>query len=293
MLAGGVALTIAIGAMAQVGTFPASQPMTTISSVVVVNGLVKSAAKTAAPVTKPKAIIAAAAVTPGLTQDTLPPLDLTDMKLWNWAGVWHASEWENWQSSIPWKYNHVSQPTKTDAYFSLDEGGAPELQAQGGTLAHDKGIWEADVTVPTLRDGMVVAPLWLYDSSSKDEIDFEFAGRKGLDVSMHVYVNGIHKQSTIRLLAGKDMSGQRLRFGIKVDEASGYVEMYLNGVRVYSWNSSGMSYFVSHPLKPVISMWAARPTDTDNVSWLGKWAGIKSGESVKLIVHGYRYSPLR
>ena len=242
----------------------------------------RAAAVTPAPVSVPPAPVVAA----------LPPLDLSDMRLWNWSGKWHASEWGNGMSPIGWKFDHVQQPTGKDTVFTLDAAGAPELQAMGGTAVSSRGLWEAEVTLPKLKDGMVVAPLWLWDSNSSDEVDFEFVGRNGLDVTLHAPLNGMMQQNTVRLFAGRDMSGERHRFGIKTDAAAGWVEMYMDGQRVHRWDRGGMNFFISHQLKPMISMWAADPNNSGFVYWTGKWAGLQTGESLKMVVHGYKYTAL-
>ena len=221
----------------------------------------------------------------------LLPLDLSSFWLWNWSGKWIGSEWGNGNSPLPWKFDHVAQPAGADTLFTLDGAGGPQIQA-GTAEAKADGLWEADVTLPQLREGLIVAPLWLYDPASRDEVDFEFAGRRGLDVSMHSYVNGAHVQNTVRLFAGTDLSGQRKRFGIKVDQATGFVEMYVDGVRVHRWDRSGMTGFITHPVKPWIEMWAANPWDGGFVGWAGSWTPLAQGEKLTMRVHGYGYSTL-
>ncbi|WP_425228662.1 family 16 glycosylhydrolase [Sphingomonas sp.] len=220
----------------------------------------------------------------------LPPLNLTDMRLWNYAGRWHASEWDNGMGPIPWRYNHIAQPSGGDTFFTLDANGAPQLQAMGGTPVYTRGLWETEVTLPQLRPGLIVAPLWLWDDASRDEVDFEFAGRNGLDVTLHAALNGQMQQSTVRLFAGRDMSGERHRFGIKIDDGAGTVDMFLDGALVQRWTRSAMSFFVSHPLKPMIEMWPADPNNGGFVSWAGRWTGIAAGDSLRMTVHGYAYS---
>ncbi len=221
----------------------------------------------------------------------LPPLDLGGMALWNWSAKWHASQWANPNSPIPWRYDHVHQGANGAVVFTLDAGGAPQLQAVNATPAYRRGTWEADVTLPDLRDGLIVAPLWLYDPDSKDEIDFEYAGRGGLDVSMHVYVNGVHKQDTVRLFAGQNASGQRKRFTIALDEDAGTADMFVDGRRVHRWDRAKLPFFVTKALKPRIEMWAANPGDGGFVSWVGRWAGLQPAAVLTMTAHGYRYRP--
>lgn len=270
----------------------------TSSAVTVVSASTVSFAAAPAPVPAPSPT-----PTPDVTLDTnvdaealrrapvaLPPLNLSDMSLWNWGGRWHASEWGNGMSPIPWHYDRVVQPAGKDTLFTLDATGAPQLQAMGGTPVYTRGLWETEVTLPRLTDGVVVAPLWLWDDASRDEVDFEFAGRGGLDVTLHAAVNGQMRQDTVRLFAGRDMSGQRHRFGIRIDDQAGLVDMFVDGVRVHRWERSKMAFFVSRPLKPMIEMWAADPNNAGFVGWVGRWTGLPNGQPLRMTVHGFGYT---
>lgn len=231
-------------------------------------------------------------VKPTEAASRLLPLNLTNMRLWNWNGTWHASEWSNAESPLPWKYNHVVQVAGGDTRFILDAQGSPQLQAQKGMPTYARGLWESDVTLPPMRDGMIVAPLWISDPVSKDEVDFEYAGRKGLDVTLHGNINGVLKSQTVRLFAGRDMSGERHRFGIRVDNVAGTVDMFFDGKRVHRWTKASVPFWISQPMKPWIHMWAANPTNSGFVAWTGTWKGIGPKESLVMTVHGYGYTPI-
>lgn len=220
----------------------------------------------------------------------LPPLDLSDLKLWNWDAKWHASEWANEMGPLPWKYDHIRQRSDQSVDLILNSVGAPQLQAVKGTAAHTDGLWETQVTLPELREGVVVAPLWLYNSDNRDEIDFEFAGRKGLDVTIHAYPNGTHRKKTVRLFEGQDLSGKTLRFGIALDMAAGEAEMIVDEQVVYVFRKADLGWFVTKPLRPWIEMWAADPDNADFVGWVGKWQGIAAGEEMRMRVHGYGHT---
>jgi len=281
-----------IGAGTAVVSGPLSTPSATSQPLLGVSATWPLTTPVPAPVAGAK--VAPAMVAPPIqkTIASLPPLDLSTTWLWNWGGKWVGSEWANVNSPLPWKFNHIKQLSKADTLLTLDAAGAPQLQGGGATPARTDGLWEAEVTLPQLREGLVVAPLWIYDSTSRDEIDFEFAGKRGLDVTMHVYVNGVHKQNTVRLFAGTDMSGQRKRFGIKVDQATGRVDMFLDGKQVHRWEKKTLGYFVSKPLKPWIEMWAANPSNNGFVQWVGKWTPLAPGQVLTMRVHGYGYSTL-
>ncbi len=221
----------------------------------------------------------------------LPRLDLTGMQLWNYDQTWHASQWSNAFSTIPWVANRiVTQPDGKVAFF-LDSAGGPQLQGANRTVAHTSGLWEVDVTLPVLRDGLIVAPLWLYNSQTRDEIDFEFVGRKGLDVTMHAYPNGQHVKTSARIFAGQDLSQKRLRLGIKLNVASGKAEMLVNGSRVHTFDRQQTRFFVTSGLKPWMEMWAANPANVDLVNWTGKWLPLPFGTRLQMTIHGYRYTP--
>ena len=220
----------------------------------------------------------------------LPPLNLSSMRLWNYAAIWHASEWASAFSSTPWKFNHVVKAANGDVRFILDAKGAPELKAGPAIGSKKDGLWEAEVTLPVMRDGLVVAPLWLYSGATRDEIDFEYAGRKGLDVTVHKYVNGLHLQKTQRLFAGVDMSGQRKRFGIEVSKSSGTIKMYLNGALVHTFDKKTMGFFPESDFRPIISVWPARSDWSNFVQWVGKWTPLKANEQTVMVVHGYGYT---
>ena len=253
-------------------------------------------APTPKPTPKPTATVAASSTvsssttTPALAK--LAPLNLSDMWLWNWNGKWHASEWNNANSQIPWRYNRVVRQTGGDVKFRLDATGAPQLQALNGTPAYSRGLWEVEATIPALREGMVVAPLWLYGSASKDEIDFEFVGRRGLDVSLHAYPGGVHKQDTVRLFAGTDLSGKRMRFGIKLDQTAGTAIMLIDGKVVHTWSKAKLGWFVTKPVKPLIEVWAANPQLSWLTSWTGVWTPLPTGDHRTMTVHGYGYTPI-
>ena len=223
------------------------------------------------------------------TVSDLPPLDLSGMKLWNFSAEWHASEWNNDLGAFPWKYDHVTQQADGDVSFVLDQAGAPQLQAVNGTPAHTDGTWEVDVTLPTMTSGVIVAPLWLYNQKTRDEVDFEFIGTKGLQVTVHGYPGGKHRQFPVQVFWGQDMSGQRMRLGIAVDQQRERISMIVDGEVVHRFTKQEMGFFPTSAMRPLMEMWAVDPTDGNLVNWAGPWNGT-GGNALRMTVHGYRYS---
>ena len=215
----------------------------------------------------------------------LPPIDLSDMALWNWYGKWHASNWDNAWSSYPYRYDHVAQDEAGNTYFTLDSQGAPELKAQNGHPYSTKAFYEVDVTLPQLRSGLVVAPLWLWHDHTRDEVDFEFVGDKFLQVTVHSYRSGSHRTQEHRLTG--DFSGQRMKLGIETDLAAGEIDMLINGQVVHTFYNNSTA-FPTGEMRPVISMWVGDMTSWAE-PWTGVWAGLNDGEQIVMTVHGYRF----
>lgn len=222
-----------------------------------------------------------------LDPPALDPLDLSDMRLWNWQAKWHASHWDHAFSDVPWRFGNVRKARNGDVFFDLDRNGAPELQGVN-QVAQRKGLWEADVTLPKLASGLVVAPLWVYNQSTKDEIDFEFAGQKGLQLTIHSFGSGSHRQAHVMVPNTGDWSGRRVRFGIHADIDGGWIKMLINGKTVHTFTrASSPEAFPVSDLKPFVSMWPAK----SGLAWAESWVGRWDGQPASMVVHGYRFSP--
>jgi len=219
----------------------------------------------------------------------LPALDLAEMRIWDFSAPWHASHWNSPHGALPWRYDHVRTAKDGTVEFQLDDKGAPQLQATKGTPAHAAGLWQVDVTLPKLTEGVIVAPLWLYNPHTKDEIDFEFIGTKGLQLTVHNHDTGSHRQKLMRIFWGKDMSSRRFRLGIAVDQGRQRITMFVNGKPAHVFTGEGMGFFPDAPMRPWIEMWAIDPSDKGLVSWAGPWDGLGQNEALVMRVHGYEY----
>lgn len=221
----------------------------------------------------------------------LPPLDTTDMRPWNYDAAWHASQWDNNFSRIPWRSDHVTVAENGEIVMRLDQAGAPQIKSERRIAMAEKGTWEVEVTLPKMRPGLVVAPLWLYNERLREEIDFEFAGTKSLDLSVHAYPDGTHHQTTVSVFEGMDFSNCTVRFKIVADIPAGWASMYVEDKLVHRFEKEELGYFVTGKARPIIEMWASRDDHDGLEQWLGKWQGLADGEALTMRVHGYRYSP--
>lgn len=222
----------------------------------------------------------------------LPPLDVSDMQLWNYNAAWHASQWNNNFSYSPWRSDYVTLAGSGVVVLRLDQMGGSQIKSARRIAMADRGTWEVEVTLPQMRDGLVVAPLWLYNERLREEIDFEFAGTKSLDLSVHAYPGGIHRQTTVSVFKGMDFSNCTVRFKIVADIPAGWASMYVEDVLVHRFEKDDLGYFVTGKMRPIIEMWAARDDHPGFVQWLGKWQALPAGEFVTMRVHGYHYSPV-
>lgn len=217
--------------------------------------------------------------------DPLQPLDLSDMSLWNWDGRWHASNWDHEFSDVPWVFDRVGA-YGDDVIFDLDTGGAPELKGQNQQYER-RGLWEVDVSLPYGQEGLVAAPLWLYNQDSRDEIDIEVT-RHGIELTLHAYHTGKHRTAHHIVADTAKISAERMRLGIDLDIDQGFVEFYIDGRTVHRFTKADHpDAFPTNSLKPIISMWTAKKDLGWAEGWLGKW----NGESAEMVIHGYGYTP--
>ncbi|WP_206245199.1 family 16 glycosylhydrolase [Novosphingobium terrae] len=203
---------------------------------------------------------------------------------WNWAAPFLASDWASPLGILPWKFDHVGV-SGTDVVLTMDSSGAAQVQGQGGTAAYSDGLWEADVTVPTLRPGVDVAAFYLYENKNHHEIDFEFFGTFGLMVTLHT-----DKGSTesVKIANASEFSGKRLKLSIKADQGKGSISMLVNGIERYTFDRKIATVWPSEPMKPYFDL---QPAAIAQDSWLGHWSGFTApSDNMKLIIHGYRHS---
>lgn len=152
-----------------------------------------------------------------------------------------------------------------------------------------RGLWEADVTLPTMAPGLVAAPLWTYNRATLEESDFEVVGVKGLFVTLWARVGAEHvavwDNGGAPILAG-DLSGRRLRLSMAY-EGGRSVVYFVDGrevARATPADTRG-GRFPTGPQKAYLDLWAAAGLDP---AWAGVWRPMRDGQSVEMVVHGYR-----
>lgn len=221
-------------------------------------------------------------------ESDLPRIDLTDMRPWNWDAHWHASDWANANSSLPWKYDHVRQGFSGRTHLILDAKGAAELKAQRGHPALRNAMYEVDVTIPAMRPGLLAIPLMLWNNDTKESISVEVTGQRGLLMSIHSNETGSQKTETHRLSG--DFSGRRMKLAIRRHAELGQIDIFVDGEKAHTFDDQSPAFPVSQ-LRPIISIHAADLHPWQK-NWLGTWQPLARGEKIDMVIHGYRVSTL-
>lgn len=223
-----------------------------------------------------------------------PPLaalpDFSDIQLRanNWNAPMSPSQWSEAKlGGYDWRADHAVIASGALA-LSVSERASGQVQTHTNQFS-EAAMWEVDVTLPMMREGLVAAPLWVFNNSTKDEIDFEVVGKKGLQLTLWSKVNGAHRQVWSTYAITGDLSGRRYRLGIAYF-AGRSVGFYVDGelvARVTPQDSP--SGFPSTPLKPLFDIWVTNGLDP---AWAGRWTPLAPGERLTMTVHGYKAGPL-
>lgn len=192
-----------------------------------------------------------------------------------WGNPWAPSYWaENPKlNGYDWSANNVIVDG-TDVKMRITEKNSAQLQ-QGSGFAMSKGRWEMDVTLTAPTPGLIQAPLWTYNNETRDELDFEWVGDKGLQ--LNVYAKGVSVWTKLipTLKDGRHHIAVEYEAGKSVIFISDGVEL----ARVTPAETKG-NVFPASPMKAYTEIW-----QSNSEGWAGKWAGAGSGLTMTL--HGF------
>lgn len=230
---------------------------------------------------------AATARTPS-SSDSLPDFSAITLRLWDWSAPMAPSQWsESKLGGYDWRADHAVV-RDGELRLSVSEKASGQVQTND-SAASSSALWEVDVTIPQMRDGLVAAPLWTFNDDTFDEIDFEVVGRKGLQLTIWSAVDGKHTTVWSRQIIEGDLSGRRFRLGIGY-AAGERVVFFIDGQRVAEVTPADAPQgFPSTPQKPYFDLWVANGL---NPGWAGRWTPLQSGERLTMRLHGYRAGPL-
>jgi len=200
------------------------------------------------------------------------------LQVWNWTNAWGPSEWDEPKlSGYPWSSANA-QLIGDDLSIKVTEKKSAQVQQNDAGLS-TSARWDVDVTLAPQTPGLIQAPLWLYNKDTKDEIDFEYAGDKGLQ--LNVYAKGIS-------VWGKVIKGDFKREELAVEYRAGKSIIFLaNGAeldRVTPEMTKGNA-FPASPMKALMEMWVSGA-----VGWAGAWKG--AGTGLEMRIHGFKQTAL-
>lgn len=218
----------------------------------------------------------------------LPDFSAVTLRLWDWSAPLAPSQWsEPKLGGYDWRADHASI-REGELLLSVSEKASGQVQTNAAAAA-SSALWEVDVTIPPMRDGLIAAPLWTFNADTFDEIDFEVVGRKGLQLTVWSAVDGRHTSVWSRQVINGDLSGRRYRLGIEY-AAGERIVFYVNGRQVAEVRPEDAPRgFPSTPQKPYFDLWVANGLDP---GWAGRWSPLRSGERLTMRLHGYRATSL-
>lgn len=236
----------------------------------------------------------AGALLAGVTaQAPAPPPPLPDfseivLRPWDWGAPMAPSQWsEPKLGGYDWRTDHAVI-RHGELVLSVSERASGQVQTSAAS-ASTEALWEVDVTLPQMRDGLIAAPLWTFNAMTFDEIDFEIVGRNGLQLTLWSAVDGQHKAVWSDTVLRGDLSGRRLRLAIAY-EAGRRVRFFVDGALVADVTPQDAPLgFPSTVQKPYFDLWVANGLDP---GWAGRWRPLARGETLRMRLHGYRAGPI-
>ena len=220
----------------------------------------------------------------------LPDFSGIEMAVWDWGKPFAPSEWGEPKLGGYDRKSANVRITGGKLELNITEKASAQVQANDAGLL-TKARWEVDVTIPTMKPGLIAAPLWTYDSKGQaDELDFEVVGTKGLTLTIWASVDG--KKESVWDNGGKpiipgDLSGKRYKLAIDY-EAGKVVVFYIDDKEVARVTPADCPKgFPKEKQKAFIDLWVANGLDA---GWAGKWTPLRKGHALTMTVHGFRQS---
>ena len=236
--------------------------------------------------------VASAQTTTSVTQtdvEKLPDWSKVKLQLWQYNNPFVPSQWgEPKLGGYDWKAANA-KIVDGELQLTVSEKASAQVIA-GGKSDLSKAKWEVDVTLPTMKPGLIAAPLWTFNDKAHEEIDFEFVGTKGLQLTVWANVNNQHKAVWVKWPLEGDLSGKRYRLGIEY-EAGKQIVFSVDGKEVATVTPADTAggAFPSKPMKPYLDLWVGAGSVMDP-GWAGRWEPMAPTEKLVMTIHGYKQS---
>jgi hypothetical protein len=183
--------------------------------------------------------------------------------------------------------------------LDANSGGAIKWERELSRL-RTEGHYTVEATINGMHPGVVYAPLWLYSEGSSEgghEFDFELMQGR-IEYNLHNGNGGFNMRKV-----EKDVSGHRMRFEIirrpmevtmrATSLTDGWSdELVVTPAQVAEWaKQDGAPRELRFPpghvaMFPVTELWRCRWPE-----WCGEWQPPASGETIEMVIHGYRVEP--
>ncbi|WP_214472405.1 family 16 glycosylhydrolase [Mesorhizobium sp. dw_380] len=248
------------------------------------------AASTAAQTVARQALADSAAAGKGAAAlDKLPDWSEVKLQLWKYSNPFVPSQWsEPKLGGYDWKAANV-KIVDGALQLTVSEKASAEVMS-GANSASTSAKWEVDVTLPKMRPGLIAAPLWVFNDKAHEEIDFEFVGTRGLQLTVWANVDNKHKAVWVKWALLGDLSGKHYRLGIQY-EGGKRVTFSIDGkdVAVVTPADTAGGAFPNKPMQPYFDLWVAGGAIMDP-RWAGKWEPMAASDKLVMTLHGYRRS---
>ena len=230
------------------------------------------------------AVLAATTAQAPVALAPLPDFSGVSLQPWDWSAPMAPSQWsEPKLGGYDWRFDHAVIRDGA-LLLSVSERASGQVQTNAAA-ASVAAFWEVDVTLPTMRDGLVAAPLWTFNAQTFDEIDFEVVGRTGLQLTIWSAVDGRHAAVWSDIVIRGDLSGKRYRLGVAY-EAGRRIRFFVNGVVVADVRPEDTPLgFPATPQKPYFDLWVANGLSSD---WAGTWRPLPADQRLTMTLHGYQ-----
>lgn len=166
--------------------------------------------------------------------------------------------------------------------------------------ARTQGHYTVEATINRTHPGVVYAPLWLYSEGASEgghEFDFELMQGR-IEYNLHNGRGGFNMRKV-----DKDVTGHRMRYEIirrpgevtmrATSLTDGWSdELVVTPEKVAAWATEDDAPEELHfppdaiPMFPVTELWRCKWPD-----WCGEWTPPAKGETIEMVVHGYRVDP--
>ena len=203
-------------------------------------------------------------------------------------GAWHSAQWvpADWANppdhSGPYRADHVVRNPDGVLDLILDaKGEAGVVQGVGRTA---RGRYAFSFVVPPMHDGQDAAA-FLYDNATRDEVDVEVVGRRGLQLNVHH--DGQEHPVWPANYRG-DLSGRTITGVIEID-AGRQVTWSLDGREVLRLRPTDVAPNVLPSAEMAFIF--NNTTVLNAPKWIGRWKGLRGARSVMHVL-GFRYTPL-